>query len=290
MIKEIFSTLSLAGLMLTSQASYANTTGPLSIDTQAGKPLWELGVFSAGFRGPMYPAAKDSQNKFIPVPLVIYRGKTIRLGDDSFVKAIAVEKERFKLDVSLSGAFNADSEDSRVREGMPDLDFMFEIGPEASFLLTDNLFLEHSHELWLKLPLRSVFSTDFSAVDHQGYVFQPELAFTVDDLFAEQSRFFASVAPIFTTDKTQAYFYDVELPYVTAERAFYQSKGGYLGTELSIANSIELNNEWMLFTAAQIGFWQGAKNASSPLHQQNVTYSIALGVKWTWLVSEERVR
>ncbi|WNC73290.1 MipA/OmpV family protein [Thalassotalea psychrophila] len=265
--------------------AHANQGGALSVDTTAGKPVWEVGVFSAAFRGPIYPAATDYQNKFLPLPFVIYRGEKIRIGDESLIKAIAVEKERFKLDVSLGAAFNADSEDSKIREGMPDLDFMFEIGPEASFLLHDSKV----SDTWLNLQFRSVFSTDFSDVHHRGYVFQPEVSYRSDNLLFDNSRFYFSVSPTFASAKTHQYFYDVDAKYVNSERDYYQSLGGYLGTKMSIANRFQLTKSLMVFVGTQLGFWQGAKNDDSDLYQEKFTYAVALGVKWTVFQSTEHI-
>lgn len=265
--------------------AYANQGGALSVDTSAGKPVWEVGVFSAAFRGPIYPAATDYQNKFLPLPFVIYRGEKIRIGDESVIKAIAVEKERFKLDVSLGAAFNADSEDSKIRDGMPDLDFMFEIGPQASFLLHDNKV----SDTWLNLQLRSVFSTDFNEVHHRGYVFQPEVSYKSENLLFDNSRFYLGVSPTFASAKTHQYFYDIDHQYVNSEREYFQSSGGYLGTKVSIANRFQLNKNLMMFVGAQLGLWHGAKNDDSDLYQEKFTYAIALGVKWTIFQSLEHI-
>ncbi|TRX54464.1 MipA/OmpV family protein [Thalassomonas sp. M1454] len=259
----------------------------MDVDDQIiGKPVWEAGIFTAAFNGPIYPAASDTQNKFLPVPFVIYRGERVRVGDGSFVKAMAVEKERFKLDVSLGAAFNADSEKSKIREGMPDLDFLFEIGPQASFLLDDN----DSSNTWLNLQVRSVFTTDFSEVDHKGYLFQPEVAFKGKGVITDDSDFGFSIAPIWATKKTHDYFYSVDQQYVNEDREFYQAHSGYLGTKISIFNRFLLRKNLSIFFASQIGVWSGAKNEDSPLFQQDVTYTFAIGVKWTLYESNQLVQ
>ena len=281
--------------IMSAPSVYANQGTALSLDTSKGKPKWEAGVFTAAFRGPIYPAAKDYQNKRLPVPFFIYRGESIRIGDESIVKAIAVEKERFKLDISVGAAFNADSEDSKIREGMPDLDFMFEIGPQASFLLYNSeldVNLQSStvsHETWLNLQLRSVFSSDFSSLNHRGYVFQPEVAYRGDNLLFKDSSFFFSVAPTFATRKTHAYFYDVNERYVNQQRDYFKSEAGYLGTKVSIANRFNINKQLMMFVGIQLGFWQGAENKNSDLYQQDFTYAAALGVKWTIWQSKDYI-
>lgn len=252
-------------------------------DGIVGKPVWEAGIFTAAFNGPIYPAASDTQNKFLPVPFVIYRGKRVRVGDGSFVKAMAVEKERFKLDVSVGAAFNADSEKSKIREGMPDLDFLFEIGPQASFLLHDT----DTSNTWLNLQVRSVFTTDFSEVEHKGYLFQPEVAFKGKGIITDNSDFGFSVAPIWATKKTHDYFYSVDQQYVNEDRQYYQADGGYLGTKISIFNRFQIRKNLSIFFASQIGVWSTAKNEDSPLFEQDITYTFAIGVKWTLFESAE---
>ena len=239
-------------------------------------PLWEAGIVSVAFTGPIYPAAEDSQNKLLPVPFVIYRGETIRLGDGSIVKAVAVEKETFKFDVSLGAAFNASSDDSEIRRGMPDLDFLFEIGPQASFLVNDT----DRSETWLNLQLRSVFSTDFSSISQRGYVFEPELAYQGQDILFSDSTLFLSISPLFASDKTHKYFYQVDSQYATAERVKYQADGGYLGTQIQIANRFIIKKDLTLFFGVNIGVWSQSKNADSPLFKEDITYAFALGLKW----------
>ncbi|WP_082897102.1 MipA/OmpV family protein [Thalassotalea crassostreae] len=267
------------------QFAWANDGTLMSVDTSAGKPRWEAGVFTAAFRGPIYPAAKDYQNKFLPIPFAIYRGEKIRLGDESIVKAIAVEKERFKLDVSLGGAFNADSDKSKIREGMPDLDVMMEVGPKASFLLDSGA----ADETWLNLQFRSVFSTDFESVEHRGYLFQPEIAFRRDNVFFDNSRFFLSFSSIWATKETHQYFYDVEQQYVTEQRGFYESSAGYLGSKFSIANRVNISPKFLIMFGVQFGLWQGAENEDSPLYQDDFTYAAILGFKWTLMQSDKRI-
>ena len=92
------------------------------------RPVWEVGVLAAAFNSPEYPAAGQNQTNTIPAPYFIYRGETLRIGDGSIARAVAIDKSWYELDLSLAGSFNANSEDNEARAGMPDLDFIFELG------------------------------------------------------------------------------------------------------------------------------------------------------------------
>ena len=109
-------------------------------------------------------------------PYFIYRGETIRIGDGSIARAVAIDKSWYELDLSLAGSFNANSEGNEARVGMPDLDFIFELGPQLKLRLSKFEFEQHGKaELLLNLQARAVFSTDFSSIHKRGYVFQPVL-------------------------------------------------------------------------------------------------------------------
>lgn len=250
--------------------------------TQIKKPLWEAGAFTLGFHGPIYPAAQDTHNKFLAVPYVIYRGDVLRIGDGSIVKAVAIEKETFKFDVSLGAAFSANSDDSDIREDMPDLDFLFEIGPQASFLINNT----RDSEAWFNLHFRSVFSTDFSSMDQRGYVFEPEISFEYSDLFFDRSRFFMSFSSFYATDKTHQYFYQVDQQYATQQRQAYQADAGYMGSKLQIANRVKVRDDLTVFFGVNVGIWDNAKNDRSPLFEEDFTYAFALGIRWTLFESD----
>lgn len=266
--------------------------GPLSNPPKPGDPVWEAGMFGAYFSNALYPASADSQHKLLPVPFFIYRGEYLRIGDDAIVRAVAVEKERIKVDLSLAGAFNSSSSDSEVRSGMPDLDFLFEVGPEVSFRL-DGLGDSDDSEMWLNLQLRSVFSTDFGGIDHidhRGYVFEPEISWESEDFAYPDLTLYMSAAPLFATEKTHDYFYQVAPEFVTDDRPAYDASSGYLGSKFAMSIKYEYDDDLTFFAGARLGIWTGSASEDSPLYQKSLTYGVGVGVKWRLLVSNEKVK
>ncbi|TLU61492.1 MipA/OmpV family protein [Thalassotalea litorea] len=263
--------------------------GPLSNPPKSGDPVWEAGMFAAYFSNALYPASANAQQKFLPVPFFIYRGEYLRIGDDAIVRAVAVEKERIKIDISLAAAFNSSSSDSPIRAGMDDLDFLFEVGPEVSFRLNDPYTSKRS-ELWLNLQLRSVFSTDFGGFDHRGYVFEPEIAWETEDFVVKDTTFYISAAPLFATEKTHDYFYQVDPEFVTDFRPAYDATSGYLGSKFAVSLKYEYDQDLTFFAGARLGLWDGSVSSESPLYQQSVTYGVGLGMKWRLMVSKDKVK
>jgi outer membrane protein len=253
------------------------------------KPLWEFGVFAAAFNVPEYPAADKNSSNLIAVPYIVYRGDVIRIGDGSAARAVALEKDWIEIDLSLDAAFNADSSDNPVREGMPDIDYMFEVGPQIKFRLLKLSFEDAGNaKLSLDIKTRSVFSTDLSNFAHRGYVFHPEISYDHFDLFGEDSRLSINVAPNWGSEKLHDYFYQVSGEFTTDERPEYNAKGGYLGTEISIGLSTMVSNKIRVFAFTQINLHHGAANRVSPLFRDKDTYSVGLGVSWRVFESKEK--
>ena len=274
--------LCLTTMLMLALPTYASSKTQVDVN-KTEKPRWEAGALLATFHSPLYPAASETQEKILPVPFLIYRGERLRVGENGVIKAVAIEKPRFKVDLSLGAAFNANSDDSRARKGMPDLDFIFEVGPEVSFMLTDS----DDSETWLNLQFRKVFSTDFSSIDERGYIFQPELAYQGKGLFSKNSRFKFTFSPLFATEKTHQYFYQVDEQFSTNERPTYQAGGGYLGTEMSLVNRFKIRDDLLIFVSTKLGYYKGASNEDSPLYKKDINYALGLGIKWTLFAGNE---
>tara|TARA_R110000751_G_scaffold55606_4_gene119327 strand:- start:113535 stop:114359 length:825 start_codon:yes stop_codon:yes gene_type:complete len=254
------------------------------------RPVWEAGIFAAAFNSPEYPAANQSQTNVIPSPYFVYRGKTLRIGDGSIARAVAVDKSWYELDLSLSASFGANSDDNLARAGMPDLDFIFELGPQIKMRLSKFEFEQHGRgELFLNLQTRGVFSTDFSGMDHRGYVFQPDFRYRQKGWLSDKTALSISVSPTWASEKLQDYFYQVDQDFVTEQRQAYDAKGGYLGTRLLVSVSFNATENIRMFVGGSTSMHEGAANEDSPLFLETNTYSIGLGLVWTLLQSEERV-
>lgn len=254
------------------------------------QPVWEAGVFAAVFSSPEYPGAGQIQSNVIPAPYFIYRGETIRIGDGSIARAVAIDKSWYELDLSLAGSFNAKSEGNEARVGMPDLDFIFELGPQLKVRLSKFEFEQHGKaELLLNLQARAAFSTDFSSIHKRGYVFQPVLSYRQRGWLSEKTTLSVSLSPTWATEKLHDYFYQVDSDFVTEQRSAYDADSGYLGTDLSVGLSFNATKDIRIFTFASASLHSGSPNVDSPLFRDKSTYSYGLGMVWRLLESEKKV-
>ena len=145
--------IGLGGLWGEAQGAQKEQEARDTRETMEAKPLWEWGIGGGGAYVPDYPASDNYQLRGLGVPYFIYRGDILRVGDGG-VRAMAVDDPTFELDVSLSGALNADSEDNEARRGMPDLDFLVGLGPQLRINLNDKT----ARTTWdLRFQSRAVF-------------------------------------------------------------------------------------------------------------------------------------
>ncbi len=251
------------------------------------QPLWELGVGGGVVEVPNYPASSERNLIALAAPYVIYRGDVFRVGGGSGVRAVVVEERDFELDFSFGGAFSADSDDNTAREGMSELDFLFEVGPQLIYKVNDYVFTNGGKgRLNARLQARAVFSTDFEGANQRGYVFEPTLSYEQRGTLFEKTGFSASFSMIFATEKLHDYFYQVDNRFVSDTRAAFDAKAGYLGSELSLGFSFSILQNIRGFVGGSAQFHQGAANDDSPLYEDDVTFSVGLGFVWRMYQSE----
>ena len=258
--------------------------------SQGGRPLWEVGVGAFSGYIPDYPAAGENTVRAIGAPYVVYRGNIWRVGGEENSGAVSgrfLKNERYEFDVSLSAAFPVSSKDNNARRGMPDLDFLFGIGPQLKFKLINE---PNRRRLNLNLQARAVFSTDFSSVIGRGYVFNPKLSYSHDNLTDLKLKLRTSVGPIFATDKLMNYFYRVEPQFVRPGRPEFDADAGYLGSNISFGLSKRFNRRFRIFLGTRLGIYSGATNEDSPLFKDEVNVGVFGAFVWSFYQSERRAR
>ena len=271
-----------AAALLAASAALAAAPALAQGDRPA-QPLWEAGVGGGAAYSPDYPASDEHSLNGLALPYIIYRGDIFRLGDGSIVKGVFMATERFEFDVSFDASFDADSDGNAARRGMPDLDFLGEAGPQ----LTVNLGHYLHGRLQLALPVRAVFSTDFSRLDHRGFLFNPELSYEREGFF---DGMFMSVelGATFATERLQDYFYQVDARYANASRAAFDADGGYMGSELDVGFSFRLHERVRLFAGVEAAYRGGAANDDSPLYRDDFTLAAGAGFVWSLYESDAR--
>ena len=252
-----------------------------------GKPLWEIGIGAFSGWLPDYPAAGQNTLRTIAAPVPIYRGRIWRVGGEDNRGAVSgrfIRSDKYEFDVTLSAAFPVDSGSNDARRDMPDLDYLFGIGPQLRFKLIN----EPGHrKLNLNLQARAVYSTDFSSVHSQGYVFNPKLTYRREHLGDLDLNVFTSAGPVFATENLMDYFYQVDPEFVTPTRPAFDADAGYLGSNITLGLSKRFNKRFRLLLGTRLGIHSGATNDDSPLFEDELNLSVFTAFMWSIFQSEE---
>jgi outer membrane scaffolding protein for murein synthesis (MipA/OmpV family) len=252
----------------------------------AEKPLWEVGVGFAALLLPDYRGSDEYKVYPLPYPYVIYRGDILRV-DEHQISGRIFKTDRILLDVSVYGYVPVKSSNNTARQGMPDLDSTFEIGPSLRFN-----FLESKgdkYRLYLTTPVRAVFSTDFRSVSREGWVFSPRLNFEMDDIIGQTGLDFGiSVGPMFADRGYHEYFYTVDPAYATASRPAYSAGGGYSGSTFTVGLS-KSYKQFIFNTFASTDFLQGAVFENSPLVKRSTSFMTGVSICWVFFKAAKTV-
>ena len=253
------------------------------------KPVWELGLGAAYFSGHDYPASDDPNEAGLVLPFFIYRSEVVRV-EGRGVGAVAYERPRLKLDVSLGGSLNAESEGNAARAGMPDLDFLFELGPRLNTLLLRRVHADGgvSTLRWLN-SARGVVSSDFSSLNSRGFLFKSELEFRRKRVFGSGFDFQVQFDSTWATRKLHDYFYSVPTEFETATRRSFRAESGYLSSTLTTGFGYKITPAVRIFTAVNFESFNGAANEESPLFETDSNVNFAVAIVWTARSSKQQI-
>lgn len=252
----------------------------------AEKPLWELGIGFSALLLPDYRGSNEYRFYPLPYPHFIYRGDVLKV-DENKVSGQIFKTDRILLDVSIYGYLPVKSSNNTAREGMPDVDPTFEIGPAIKIKLLEDK--ENKYQLNLNLPVRAAFSTDFSSVRYEGWVFSPRINFEKGDIIPETGlNLGISAGPMFADSGYHEYFYTVEPAYATVARPAYSASAGYSMSTLSMGLSKEYKQ--FIFSAfVSADFLQGAAFKDSPLVKTETSIMTGISITWVFFKSATMV-
>lgn len=248
----------------------------------ADEPLWEVGIGAAPITFPDYRGADERSNYVLPLPYIIYRGDRFKV-DRNGPRGILFDTERVELDISLNASIPVDSDDNNARIGMEDLDPTFEIGPVLKVQLSD---LGTNWPLRFELPLRAVFATDFTDIEHVGWLVHPQLWLDTPKIAGWNLSI--GGGPIFADSSYHDYYYHVSPQDATAMRPAYAADGGYSGTSFLAGASRRFGNIWM-GAFLRYDNLSGAVFENSPLVKTKHYLAAGFGVAWIFARSDERV-
>jgi len=236
---------------------------------------WTLGLGAGVFDYNLYPGAKATNRLVLPVPYFTFRSDRFEI--DRGIKSFLYNSETIVLDISADFGLPADSDDTQARKGMPDLDFMVQLGPSLEFLLNDKD--KNYFDVRFEIPVRVAYVTDFNSADNIGYLVEPRFSFNHRRSARTGLSQKATIGLKFATEDYHAYYYDVATEYSSATRAEFKSDAGFGGGFVDYSIRYKTSNfvYWMLLRYQSLN---GAVFEDSPLVLKNDYYFVGLGFAW----------
>ncbi len=283
----ILGLLMLGWLAQAGVAQDVQTNAVMGVDTN-GLAKWEVGLFGLVSQVPFYRGSDEYRMYALPLPYGVYRGDYIQADRDG-LRGKFYSGYRFELELSMSGNPPVQDEGG-ARADMPELDPLLEAGPAA------RLYLHHGEKVkavFLEFAVRGVFSIDMDDLS-PGY----------EGLRSSLSMVMAGYRPRpdakwgagikggleFTDQSYNSYFYNVDETYVTPERPYYQSDGGYGGVFASGWLSRRLFDGVSVATFVRFDNVSGAVFEDSPLVRAENSYMVGVGFTWKITQSSQLVK
>lgn len=248
-------------------------------------PLWEMGAFAVRIYSVDYPGAEQGQWRHFLLPTLNYRGKILRAEENESPRARFLHGEMYDLDLSGSGSFSADSKNSTVRDGMPDLDWIGEFGPRWN----QWFIREKELELRFSLPFHAVISTDFARTRHVGYAFSPTIHLDQKILPIEGLSLRHQLSFQFIDQGVADYYYTVDPTFARTGRPAFRANGNYLGEKWTTLVT-QQSGRFFVMAGLQVNRYKNSDFIQSPLLRRDVNFSGLVGIGYDFYESEARAR
>ena len=148
------------------------------------KPLWEAGAGIGALILPDYRGSDESRAYLLPFPYLIYRGQFLK-ADREGVRAQFLDSDRVKLEVAVNASQPVRSSSNSAREGMPDLNGSFEVGPSLSINLARSV--DRRQRLDFRVPVSTgiTLGGGFQGI---GWQASPRLNLDLEEPASEKLR------------------------------------------------------------------------------------------------------
>jgi outer membrane protein len=237
----------------------------------------ELGVGIGAVDFPAYDGAAEKRQLVLPFPYYVIRSRFLDADRDQ-VRGKMLRGDRWSLDVDFGGNVDVTSSDTRERQGMPDLDWLGEVGPALRYHIWRG---QPGNGLDLVLPARVAASVDVLKFHHRGFDSDPHLDWDGTWYQSGNDRLIldANLSARFVDRGYAVYYYGVTPQYATAARPAYQAPGGYAGWSTQFGVSWHRGD--MVYGAfIEHTSLHGARFQASPLVGDAGGWSFGVAVAW----------
>jgi len=240
------------------------------------------GVFAADI--PHYLGSDQSEQYILPVPYIRYQSDELDL-DRNNLTGYLWQHDKLHLDISAGVSLAVDSKDNQAREGMEDLDWVFELGPSLNYYLLGSPKAEE--QLYVGLFTRKAMATDFSSLTNAGWRYGPSVYFETLLLTGDNYEITTTIRANvnFADSRYLNYFYGISALNSRINRSEFTVGSGYSGTDLSLGVNFDTKKYW-LGGFVKYHHLADSKQQRSPLIKQDSNVSVGFGVAWKFYTQQ----
>ncbi|MBE0457529.1 MipA/OmpV family protein [Pseudoalteromonas sp. KG3] len=253
-----------------------------SMSSAASKLEIGGGVFIADI--PHYLGSDQSEQYIMPVPYIRYQSDDLDVDRNSFTGYLW-HNESLHLDISAGVSLAVDSEENQAREGMDDLDWVFELGPSLNYYFIGAP--KTAKQFSIGLFTRKAMATDFSSVTNAGWRYGPSIYFESPLIVSSGYEVTTSVRANanFADHRYLDYYYGISALDSRNERSQFNTQSGYSGADLSIGLNFDSKKYW-LGGFIKYHHLAQSKQQRSPLVKQDSNISFGFGVAWKFYTQQ----
>jgi len=246
-------------------------TGHVNAESNTPQSIWQFGVGLGAYSIPDYPGAKHINRVITPIPYISYHGPYLHIRNGR-ISTLLFNSENIDIDISADGTPPVKSDKNNLRQGMPDLDPVLEIGPALTYKLRES----DNSKLSFDVSLRYGVATDLSHTQGIGWVSNPRIKY---QLKYQQWYFRTGLGPIYADSEHNSYYYGVPDVLSTANRPAYTAPSGYSGFLWSFG--LQRKVKQLKYDAyIRLINLEGGKVAESPLIEAHQSALAGLAVTW----------
>ncbi len=248
-----------------------------SLDTIAApnKTLWEVGAGVVGVNLPLYPGSSDNESLLIPFPFIRLQSKYLEV--DEGIRGYFFESPNLRLNISGDLGVPVNNEDSKIRNGLPDLNTVFQIGPSLEVIFSGGR--RQPSEFRFELPVRTAIATDLEHTENIGWILEPRISYETLRPRKEGFAYQISAGLRYASKEYHQYYYDVPAAFATIERPVYESDAGYSGLFTDLVGNWR-DKDLIYFAFIRYQNLSSTAFEDSPLVEQESYFSFGFGLAW----------
>ncbi len=248
-----------------------------TFEVKATKEL-EIGAGAFAVQIPQYLGSDEEEHFVVPLPYVYYKDDNFKLDRNQFTGYLW-QKDKLFLDLSASAGIAVDSSDNDARANMPDLDWVFELGPSLKYYLEGTP--EQSAALYTEFFVRKALATDFQSLTDVGWRFGP--AITYQKMIYHDAlshlELTARGAINFSDRKYSDYYYGIASEFENEQRKQFSTETGYAGSDLSLGFKYKNKSLWF---GGFVRYYNlsNSEQEQSPLVKKHNSWAMGIGMAW----------